>query len=89
MISLIVLGMAVMLGAVLTIVTTALVNAFFLQKEIRSRYKDAAKAVIESKDASVVHVNVYDQDNKKIQELEIKSETGIDNSISKGQTYKV
>lgn len=89
MISLIVLGMAVMLGAVVTIVTTALVNAFFLQKEIRSRYKDAAKAVIESKDASVVHVNVYDQDNKKIQELEIKSETGIDNSISKGQTYKV
>lgn len=89
MISLFVLGMVVLFGAVVTIVTTALVNAFFLQKEISDRYKNAAKAVIESKDASVVHVNVYDQDNKKIQELEIKSETGIDSSISKGQTYKV
>ena len=89
MISLFVLGMVVLFGAVVTIVTTALVNAFFLQKEISDRYKNAAKAVIESKDASVVHVNVYDQDNKKIQELEIKAETGIDSSISKGQTYKV
>lgn len=89
MISLFVLGMVVIFGAVVTIVTTALVNSFFLQKEIRDRYKNAAKAVIESKDASVVHVNVYDQDNEKIQELEIKSETGIDSSISKGQTYKV
>lgn len=89
MISLFVLGMVVMFGAVVTIVTTALVNAFFLQKEIRSRYEDAAKAVIKSKDASVVYVNVYDQDNKKIQELEIKSETGIDSSIYEGQTYKI
>lgn len=89
MISLFLLGMVVMFGAVVTIVTTALVTAFFLQKEIRNRYKNAAKAVIESKDASVVHVNVYDQENKKIQELEIKSETGIDSSVSEGQTYKV
>ncbi len=81
--------MAVLLGSVVTIVTTALVNALFLRNEIKNRYKEAAKAIIKSKDVNVVYVDVYNQDNKKIQELEIKSETGIDNSISEGQTYKI
>lgn len=61
----------------------------FLRNEIKNRYKEAAKAIIKSKDVNVVYVDVYNQDNKKIQELEIKSETGIDNSISEGQTYKI
>ena len=81
--------MAVLLGSVVTIVTKALVNALFLRNEIKNRYKEAAKAIIKSKDVNVVYVDVYNQDNKKIQELEIKSETGIDNSISEGQTYKI
>ena len=81
--------MAVLLGSVVTIVTTALVNALFLRNEIKNRYKEDAKAIIKSKDVNVVYVDVYNQDNKKIQELEIKSETGIDNSISEGQTYKI
>ena len=81
--------MAVLLVSVVTIVTTALVNALFLRNEIKNRYKEAAKAIIKSKDVNVVYVDVYNQDNKKIQELEIKSETGIDNSISEGQTYKI
>ena len=81
--------MAVLLGSVVTIVTTALVNALFLRNEIKNRYKEAAKAIIKPKDVNVVYVDVYNQDNKKIQELEIKSETGIDNSISEGQTYKI
>lgn len=81
--------MAVLLGSVVTIVTTALVNALFLRNEIKNRYKEAAKAIIKSKDVNVVYVDVYNQNNKKIQELEIKSETGIDNSISEGQTYKI
>lgn len=81
--------MAVLLGSVVTIVTTALVNALFLRNEIKNRYKEAAKAIIKSKDVNVVYVDVYNQDNKKIQELEIKFETGIDNSISEGQTYKI
>lgn len=81
--------MAVLLGSVVTIVTTALVNALFLRNEIKNRYKEAAKAIIKSKDVNIVYVDVYNQDNKKIQELEIKSETGIDNSISEGQTYKI
>ena len=81
--------MAVLLGSLVTIVTTALVNALFLRNEIKNRYKEAAKAIIKSKDVNVVYVDVYNQDNKKIQELEIKSETGIDNSISEGQTYKI
>ena len=88
MISIFIIGMAVLLGSVVTIVTTALVNALFLRNEIKNRYKEAAKAIIKSKDVNVVYVDVYNQDNKKIQELEIKSETGIDNSISEGQTYK-
>ena len=46
-------------------------------------------AIIKSKDVSVVYVDVYDQNNNKIQELEIKSETGIDCSISEGQAYKI
>lgn len=81
--------MAVLLGSVVTIVTTALVNALFLRNEIKNRYKEAAKAIIKSKDVNVVYVDVYNQDNKKIQELEIKSETGIDSSISEGQTYTI
>lgn len=81
--------MAVLLGSVVTIVTTALVNALFLRNEIKNRYKEAAKAIIKSKDVNVVYVDVYNQDNKKIQELEIKSETGIDSSISEGLTYKI
>ena len=81
--------MAVLLGSVVTIVTTALVNALFLRNEIKNRYKEAAKAIIKSKDVNVVYVDVYNQDNMKIQELEIKSETGIDSSISEGQTYKI
>lgn len=89
MISILIIGMAVLLGSVVTIVTTALVNALFLRNEIKNRYKEAAKAIIKSKDVNVVYVDVYNQDNKKIQELEIKSETGIDNSISEGQTYKI
>ena len=89
MISIFIIGMAVLLGSVGTIVTTALVNALFLRNEIKNRYKEAAKAIIKSKDVNVVYVDVYNQDNKKIQELEIKSETGIDNSISEGQTYKI
>lgn len=89
MISIFIIGMVVLLGSVVTIVTTALVNALFLRNEIKNRYKEAAKAIIKSKDVNVVYVDVYNQDNKKIQELEIKSETGIDNSISEGQTYKI
>ena len=89
MISIFITGMAVLLGSVVTIVTTALVNVLFLRNEIKNRYKEAAKAIIKSKDVNVVYVDVYNQDNKKIQELEIKSETGIDNSISEGQTYKI
>ena len=89
MISIFIIGMAVLLGSVVTIVTTALVNALFLRNEIKNRYKEAAKDIIKSKDVNVVYVDVYNQDNKKIQELEIKSETGIDNSISEGQTYKI
>lgn len=89
MISIFIIGMAVLLGSVVTIFTTALVNALFLRNEIKNRYKEAAKAIIKSKDVNVVYVDVYNQDNKKIQELEIKSETGIDNSISEGQTYKI
>ena len=89
MISIFIIGMAVLLGSVVTLVTTALVNALFLRNEIKNRYKEAAKAIIKSKDVNVVYVDVYNQDNKKIQELEIKSETGIDNSISEGQTYKI
>lgn len=89
MISLFVFGMVVMCGAAVTIVTTALVNAIFLQREIKSRYKNAAMAIIKSKDVGVVYVDVYNQNNQKIQELEIKSETGIDNSMSKGQTIKI
>ena len=89
MISIFIIGIAVLLGSVVTIVTTALVNALFLRNEIKNRYKEAAKAIIKSKDVNVVYVDVYNQDNKKIQELEIKSETGIDNSISEGQTYKI
>ena len=89
MISIFIIGMAVLLGSVVTIVTTALVNALFLRNEIKNRYKEAAKAIIKSKDVNVVYVDVYNQDNKKIQELEIKSETGIDNSISEGQAYKI
>lgn len=89
MISIFIIGMAVLLGSVVTIVTTALVNALFLRNEIKNRYKEDAKAIIKSKDVNVVYVDVYNQDNKKIQELEIKSETGIDNSISEGQTYKI
>ena len=89
MISIFIIGMAVLLGSVVTIVTTALVNALFLRNEIKNRYKEAAKAIIKSKDVNVVYVDVYNQDNKKIQELEIKFETGIDNSISEGQTYKI
>ena len=89
MISIFIIGMAVLLGSVVTIVTTALVNALFLRNEIKNRYKEAAKAIIKSKDVNVVYVDVYNQNNKKIQELEIKSETGIDNSISEGQTYKI
>lgn len=89
MISIFIIGMAVLLGSVVPIVTTALVNALFLRNEIKNRYKEAAKAIIKSKDVNVVYVDVYNQDNKKIQELEIKSETGIDNSISEGQTYKI
>lgn len=89
MISIFIIGMAVLLGSVVTIVTTVLVNALFLRNEIKNRYKEAAKAIIKSKDVNVVYVDVYNQDNKKIQELEIKSETGIDNSISEGQTYKI
>lgn len=81
--------MAVLLGSVVTIVTTALVNVLFLRNEIKNRYKEAAKAIIKSKDVNVVYVDVYNQDNKKIQELEIKSETGIDSSISEGQTYTI
>ena len=78
-----------MLGTVVTIVTTALVNALFLRNEIKNRYKEAAKAIIKTKDANVVYVDVYGQGNNIIQELEIKSEAGIDNSISEGQTYKI
>lgn len=89
MISIFIIGMAVLLGSVVTIVTTALVNALFLRNEIKNRYKEAAKAIIKSKDVNVVYVDVYNQDNKKIQELEIKSETGIDSSISEGLTYKI
>ena len=89
MISIFIIGMAVLLGSVVTIVTTALVNALFVRNEIKNRYKEDAKAIIKSKDVNVVYVDVYNQDNKKIQELEIKSETGIDNSISEGQTYKI
>ena len=89
MISIFIIGITVLLGSVVTIVTTALVNALFLRNEIKNRYKEAAKAIIKSKDVNVVYVDVYNQDNKKIQELEIKSETGIDNSISEGQTYKI
>lgn len=89
MISIFIIGMAVLLGSVVTIVTTALVNALFLRNEIKNRYKEAAKAIIKSKDVNVVYVDVYNQDNKKIQELEIKSETGIDSSISEGQTYTI
>lgn len=89
MISIFIIGMAVLLGSVVTIVTTALVNALFLRNEIKNRYKEAAKAIIKSKDVNVVYVDVYNQDNKKIQELEIKSETGIDGSISEGQTYTI
>ena len=89
MISIFIIGMAVLLGSVVTIFTTALVNALFLRNEIKNSYKEAAKAIIKSKDVNVVYVDVYNQDNKKIQELEIKSETGIDNSISEGQTYKI
>ena len=89
MISIFVIGMAVLLGSVVTIVTAALVNALFLRNEIKNRYKEAAKAIIKSKDVNVVYVDVYNQDNKKIQELEIKSETGIDSSISEGLTYKI
>lgn len=77
------------LGAAVTIVTTALVNALFLRNEIRKRYKEAAMAIIKSKDVTVVYVDVYDQNKNKIQELEIKSETGVDCSISEGQTYKI
>ena len=89
MISIFIIGMAVLLGSVVTIVTTALVNVLFLRNEIKNRYKEAAKAIIKSKDVNVVYVDVYNQDNKKIQELEIKSETGIDSSISEGQTYTI
>lgn len=89
MISIFIIGIAVLLGSVVTIVTTALVNALFLRNEIKNRYKEAAKAIIKSKDVNVVYVDVYNQDNKKIQELEIKSETGIDSSISEGQTYTI
>lgn len=89
MISIFIIGMAVLLGSVVTIVTTALVNALFLRNEIKNRYKEAAKAIIKSKDVNVVYVDVYNQDNKKIQELEIKSETGIDSSISEDLTYKI
>ena len=81
--------MAVLLVSVVSIVTAALVKALVLRNEIKNRYKEAAKAIIKSKDVNVVYVDVYNQDNKKIQELEIKSETGIDNSISEGQTYKI
>ena len=89
MISIFIIGITVLLGSVVTIVTTALVNALFLRNEIKNRYKEAAKAIIKSKDVNVVYVDVYNQDNKKIQELEIKSETGIDSSISEGQTYTI
>lgn len=85
-----VLGLAtILLGAVVTIVTTAFINALYLRNEIKSRYEDAAKAIIKSKDVSVVHVDVYDQNNNKIKELEIKSETGVDSSICVSQTCKI
>lgn len=78
-----------MLGVAVTIVTAALVTSFFLQNIIRQKYKEAAKAIIKSKDTSVLYVNVYDKNDKMIQELEIKSETGIDSTLFKGQIIKV
>lgn len=73
------------IGAAITIVAPIIVNVLFIISEIRDRYKEAAKAIIRSKDIKVVYVDVYDSNKKKLEELEIRSEKGIDASISIGQ----
>lgn len=79
------------MGVAITIVAPVIVNVLFIISEIRNRYryKEAAKAIIRSKDVKVVYVDVYDNNEKKLEELEIRSDKGIDNSILIGQVLNL
>ena len=78
---------AAIIGAAAAIVVVTIIDKVALQKAIKEKYQNAAKALIKSKDTKTVVVGIYDDRNRTIDEaMEIKSDSGVSQDIKVGQT---
>ena len=76
---------AAIIGAAAAIVVVTIIDKVALQKAIKEKYQNAAKALIKSKDAKTVVVGIYDNnDNTLAEAMKIKSDNGISNDIKEG-----
>lgn len=72
------------IGSVAIIVAVAcIISRTLIREKIKEQYKNAAKAIIESKDIKEVKVGIYDHNDKYIQEMRITSELGIADDVYK------
>jgi len=83
------IALGLFIGAAVTIVTAAIIDEVVLRNEIKKKYEDAAKAIINSAEAKVVYVDIYDNGNNKIGDMEIKSEKGVSKSLYKGKRIDI
>ena len=76
---------AAIIGAAAAIVVVTIIDKVALQKAIKEKYQNAAKALIKSKDTKTVVVGIYDNnDNTLAEAMKIKSDNGISNDIKEG-----
>lgn len=77
---------AAIIGAAAAIVVVTIIDKVTLQKTIKEKYQNAAKAIIKSKDTKTVVVGIYDSNNNTLAEsMKIQSDNGVSNDIKEGQ----
>ncbi len=76
-------------GAVLGAVVDWFIDDESLGDYIKEEYDDAFKLLIQEKKKNAVQVGIFDVCEDEIETVEIQSESGVSNSIYKGQVIYV
>lgn len=67
------------------VVTAKVINERTLRKKAKEKYEKAFKLLIIEKKRNAVNVGIFDKNQCKLGELEVRSEAEVSDSISVGQ----
>ena len=73
-------------GLLFALAVSALITTALIRSEVKEKVPNAFKAQITSKSTRKVTVGIFDDDDRKLKDIEMVSQQGISDDVYEGQT---